>query len=75
MCFIFMPAIAPLWALAFNTEVETMIRILVESREDYDKFFNKGNSSAGTRLRKTMQEVKTAAQSLRLNVQSVKNSG
>ena len=58
-----------------TNDLETMIRILVESREDYDKFFNKGNNSAGTRLRKTMQEVKTAAQSLRLNVQSVKNSG
>ncbi len=28
MCFIFMPAIAPLWALAFNVEVQTMIRVL-----------------------------------------------
>ena len=28
MCFAFMPAIAPLWALALNTEVNTMIRIL-----------------------------------------------
>ena len=28
MCFIFMPAVAPLWALAFNVEVETMIRVL-----------------------------------------------
>ncbi len=28
MCFIFMPAVAPLWALAFDVEVETMIRIL-----------------------------------------------
>tara|TARA_B110000438_G_scaffold303500_1_gene365266 strand:+ start:5965 stop:6162 length:198 start_codon:yes stop_codon:yes gene_type:complete len=28
MCFIFMPAVAPLWAIAFNVEVETMIRVL-----------------------------------------------
>jgi hypothetical protein len=28
MCFIFMPAVAPLWALAFNVEVVTMIRVL-----------------------------------------------
>ena len=28
MCFIFMPAVAPLWAIAFNVEVETMIRML-----------------------------------------------
>ncbi len=26
MCFIFMPAVAPLWALAFGVEVQTMIR-------------------------------------------------
>ena len=28
MCFIFMPAVAPLWALAFDVDVETMIRVL-----------------------------------------------
>jgi len=28
MCFIFMPAVAPLWAIAFDVEVEGMIRIL-----------------------------------------------
>ena len=28
MCFIFMPAVAPLWALAFDVEVKTMIRVL-----------------------------------------------
>ena len=28
MCFIFMPAVAPLWALVLDVEVETMIRVL-----------------------------------------------
>ena len=28
MCFIFMPAVAPLWALAFDVEMQTMIRVL-----------------------------------------------
>ena len=28
MCFIFMPAVAPLWALAFDVKVQTMIRVL-----------------------------------------------
>ena len=28
MCFIFMPAVAPLWALIFDVEVQTMIRVL-----------------------------------------------
>ena len=57
-----------------DNSLEEMIRVLVQSRDDYDKFFVKGNSSAGTRLRKTMQEVKTAAQVMRTNVQSKKNS-
>ena len=57
-----------------DNSLEEMIRVLVQSRDDYDKFFVKGNSSAGTRLRKTMQEVKTAAQVVRTNVQSRKNT-
>ena len=28
MCFIFMPAVAPLWSILLNIEVEPMIRIL-----------------------------------------------
>ncbi|HJM67309.1 MAG TPA: hypothetical protein QF716_00345 [Candidatus Thalassarchaeaceae archaeon] len=28
MCFIFMPAVAPLWAIAFDVQVQTMIRVL-----------------------------------------------
>ena len=28
MCFIFMPAVAPLWALLLDMEVEPMIRVL-----------------------------------------------
>ena len=28
MCFIFMPAVAPLWALVFDVDVQTMIRVL-----------------------------------------------
>tara|TARA_R100000541_G_scaffold57267_1_gene67203 strand:+ start:496 stop:669 length:174 start_codon:yes stop_codon:yes gene_type:complete len=40
---------------------------------DVDKF-NNGNMSAGTRIRKAMQELKTQAQELRLNVQEIKNN-
>ena len=40
---------------------------------DVDKF-NNGNMSAGTRIRKAMQEVKGQAQDLRKEVQEIKNS-
>lgn len=40
---------------------------------DFGKFYNDGNNAAGTRVRKGMQDLKTLAQEIRLNVQSIKN--
>ena len=40
---------------------------------DADKFYNKENSAAGTRLRKGMQDLKNLAQAIRLEVQDMKN--
>ena len=37
--------------------------------------FDSGNNSAGTRVRKAMQEIKTLAQLIRKEVQEQKNSG
>ena len=54
--------------------LEDMIELLTDTRTDYRKFYNEGNSAAGTRLRKVMQEVKTSAQSLRTHVQDTKNN-
>ena len=42
-------------------------------QEDLTRFIN-GNKSAGTRLRKAMQEVKRLAQQVRVEVQEQKNS-
>ena len=36
--------------------------------------FNTGNKSAGTRIRKHMQNIKTVAQNVRTEVQTIKNS-
>ena len=36
--------------------------------------FNTGNKSAGTRVRKHMQTIKTVAQDVRTEVQTIKNS-
>ncbi|HYK77561.1 MAG TPA: histone H1 [Daejeonella sp.] len=47
---------------------------LFESLEaDADKFYNKANSAAGTRVRKGMQDLKNLAQAIRLEVQEMKN--
>jgi hypothetical protein len=50
------------------------VKNLVMSLEgDFDKFYNKGNQAAGTRVRKGMQELKTLAQDIRSEVQNMKN--
>lgn len=50
------------------------LKDLVQGAEsDADKFFNRGNNSAGTRLRKAMQEIKKTAQELRIEVSEKKN--
>lgn len=52
------------------------LRALVASMEaDFTKFFNDGNKAAGTRVRAAMQELKNFAQSVRTEVQSIKNDG
>jgi predicted RNA-binding protein with PIN domain len=42
-------------------------------KEDFEKFFTKGNQTAGTRIRKVMQELKSMAQEIRNSVQDYKN--
>jgi hypothetical protein len=50
------------------------VKNLVMSLEgDFDKFYNKGNQAAGTRVRKGMQELKNLAQEIRSEVQNMKN--
>ena len=55
-------------------KLEELIALLEEARADYDKFYEKGTNAAGTRVRKVMQEVKNAAQDLRIDIQNTKNS-
>jgi len=44
-----------------------------DSQSDVSKFVG-GNNSAGTRVRKAMQNVKTLAQQVRVEIQDQKNS-
>lgn len=51
------------------------LKALIESTEaDAVAFYEKGNSAAGTRVRKAMQEAKNLAQEIRVEVQDIKNS-
>jgi hypothetical protein len=51
------------------------IRDLITSLEgDFEKFYDKKNQAAGTRVRKGMQELKNLAQEIRIEVQNQKNA-
>lgn len=54
-------------------KVEKIQSLLDQVKIDAEKF-EKGNSAAGTRVRKSLQEIKTLSQDLRLQVTEVKNS-
>lgn len=55
-----------------TAKLEAMIAVLTEAKEHADKF-DKGNKSAGTRLRASMQTAKTMAQEIRTFVTEVKS--
>ena len=65
----------------FNLKKKTMdkftkMKDLFASVEvDANKFYNSGNSAAGTRVRKGMQDLKNLAQAIRNEVTEKKNSG
>ncbi len=48
---------------------------LVQSFEkDFEKFYLKGNKSAGTRVRKHMNDLKRKAQDIRNEIQTIKKA-
>ena len=53
--------------------IQKIQEVLDSAHADVEKF-NNGNKSAGTRIRKAMQEIKGLAQKARLHVQSIKNN-
>ena len=53
--------------------MQDMEKVFIPCVEDAEKFAQ-GNNSAGTRVRKHMQQVKNLAQKIRVEVQEQKNS-
>ena len=45
-----------------------------DAEKDFQQFYDKGNKAAGTRVRKAMQELKSKAQDIRMEVQDMKKT-
>ena len=56
--------------VARYTELQALVAGMAA---DFQKFYQDGNKAAGTRVRLAMQELKTFAQNVRNEVQSIKN--
>ncbi|REL38167.1 histone H1 [Rhodohalobacter sp. SW132] len=57
------------------SRIEQVRSLISELEPDMEKFYEKGNKAAGTRARKTLQEIKKVSQEIRLEIQEMKNSG
>ena len=51
-------------------ELEQLVSSL---KEDFEKFYDKGNGAAGTRVRKGLQDIAAFAKQTRTEVQEIKN--
>ncbi|MEQ6120645.1 MAG: histone H1 [Cyclobacteriaceae bacterium] len=52
---------------------EEISNLIASLEGDFEKFYDKKNQAAGTRVRKGMQELKNIAQDIRVEVQNLKN--
>jgi hypothetical protein len=68
--------------MEYLDKYDQLVKILTEEvevdgkkfnlKEDFEKFFIRGNRTAGTRVRKVMQELKRLSQEVRNDVQEYK---
>lgn len=56
-----------------NNRFSEVRDLVMGMEDDFQKFYEKSNKAAGTRIRKGMQDLKMKAQDIRLTVQSAKN--
>lgn len=69
--------------MEYQDKYDELIRLLTEEveidgkkfnlKEDFEKFFVRSNKTAGTRIRKMMQEIKKLSQEVRNDVQNYKS--
>lgn len=49
-----------------------LIQQIESMKEDFEKFYVKGKNAAGTRLRKSLQELRKLAQEIRTEIQAIR---
>ncbi len=69
--------------MEYQDKYDQLIKLLTEEveldgkkynlKEDFEKFFVKSNKTAGTRIRRMMQELKKVSQEVRNDVQEYKD--
>ena len=57
-----------------TTQYSKLVSLVEGLEDDFAAFYEKGNKAAGTRVRKAMQDLKSMAQEIRVDVQEKKNS-
>jgi hypothetical protein len=57
-----------------NNNFSKLKDLVMSLESDFEKFYEKNNAAAGTRVRKGMQDLKNMAQDIRKEVQDTKNS-
>lgn len=68
--------------MEYQDKYDELVRLLTEEveidgkkynlKDDFDKFFVRSNKTAGTRIRRMMQEIKKLSQDIRNDVQEYK---
>lgn len=51
-----------------------LLELVNSTKKDFTKFYIKGNKSAGVRLRKHMQDIRSLAKTIRFEVQSINSN-
>jgi len=54
--------------------VEELKQMVATFEEDYTKFLEKGNKTAGTRARKSLQEIRNSSKDVRMEISEAKKS-
>ena len=57
-----------------NNNFSKLKDLVMSLESDFEKFYDKNNAAAGTRVRKGMQDLKNLAQDIRKEVQDMKNA-
>ena len=50
-----------------------LLDLVTSLKEDFEKFYDKGNGTAGTRIRKGLQDISAFSKTTRTEVQEMKN--